>query len=301
MRFLEEIFDGDRKLIDFVQRAMGYSLTGDVREQCLFLLVGGGANGKTVFQEIICELIGTHATTAPFSTFLRQRNSGAPRNDVAKLCGARLVKASESPQDGALDEATIKALTGEDTICARFLYQEHFEFRPTFKLWLATNHRPEIRGTDDAIWRRIKLVEFPRQFLGKNSDRQLLSKLRTELPGILAWAVRGCQKWQRSGLGNPPAIEEATTAYRQESDQVGRFLKEACHMGRRFETPARDLYDHYAKWCDNRKEISTSNNEFAKALVQHGLKKKRGNTGVRYIGVSLRRGAAMIPTSGRSA
>ena len=191
-QFLDEIFAAKKALISFVQRAVGYSLTGDIREQCLFILYGGGANGKSTFLEVILRLLGTYAAITSFSTFLVHQNPGTPRNDVAKLHGARLVKAAESQRQAALDEATVKEVTGGDTISARFLFKEFFDFRPQFKIWLATNHQPSIQGRDDAIWRRIKLIPFDQQFTGKQRDSKLRDKLEAELSGILAWALRGC-------------------------------------------------------------------------------------------------------------
>lgn len=166
LQFLGEIFTMDVSLIDFIQRAVGYSLTGDTREQCLFILHGNGANGKSTFLEIVRRLLGPHAITTSFATFMIQRNVGAPRNDLAALVGARLVLASEAGQDASFDEAVIKQVTGQDTIAARFLYGEFFEYKPQFKIWLATNYKPTIRGGDDAIWRRIRLIPFNEQFKG---------------------------------------------------------------------------------------------------------------------------------------
>ena len=219
--------------------------------------------------------------------FLVQRNPGNPRNDVAKLHGARLVKAAESQKEGALDEAIIKEITGGDTISARFLYQEFFEFKPTFKLWLATNHRPSIRGTDDAIWRRIRLIPFTRQFSGRNRDPKLLETLQGELSGILAWAVRGCLEWQRTGLGTPPVVETATLDYRRESDVLGRFMKERCMDGPKEQAAGKELYQAYVDFCAANGEKPESNNTFAKALAERGIKKKRGRKGTVYKGIGL--------------
>lgn len=191
-QFLNEVFGGDSEIIGYVQRAVGYSLTGDTREQCFFLLCGSGANGKTTFLETIVRLLGMHASTAAFSAFLVQHNQGAPRNELAALCGARFVKAAEAEHKARLDEAIMKQLCGEDTISVRFLFREVFEYRPQFKIWLATNHKPAIWETSDAIWRRTKLIEFNRQFAGPQADVALRGKLAAELPGIFAWAVKGC-------------------------------------------------------------------------------------------------------------
>jgi putative DNA primase/helicase len=286
--FLEEIFLGDHKLIEFVRRAVGYSLTGDVREQCLFILYGGGANGKSTFLEILLKLVGTHAAVTSFSTFLVHTTPGTPRNDVAKLHGARLVKAAESQKQAALDEATVKEVTGGDTISARFLFREFFDFKPQFKIWLATNHRPAIHGTDDAIWRRIRLIPFRQQFMGRKQDPALREKLEAELSGILSWAVAGCLEWQRVGLGKAPAIEAATLNYRQESDHVGRFLNERCSARPQDHSPGKELFEAYVEWCGLSGEKPESNNIFAKALAERGIRKKRTRAGTVYEGLGLR-------------
>jgi putative DNA primase/helicase len=287
-QFLDEVFLNDVELIRFVQRAVGYSLTGDTREQCLFILHGGGANGKSTFLEIVLKLVGTHGAITSFSTFLVQQHPGSPRNDVAKLHGARLVKAAESQKQAALDEATVKEVTGGDTISARFLFREFFDFRPQFKIWLTTNHRPTIYGTDDAIWRRIRLIPFNAQFTGKKRDPKLRAKLELELPGILAWAVQGCLEWQRVGLGNAPAVELATLDYRRDSDHFGRFLAERCSDGPREHAAGKELFDAYVQWCAEKGERPESNNNFAKALADRGKQKKRTKKGTVYMGVGLR-------------
>jgi putative DNA primase/helicase len=284
--FLREIFAGDEEVIDFIQRAVGYSLTGDIREQCLFILFGQGANGKTTFLETVLRLLGTHAVTTAFSAFLAQRSPGLPRNDLATLRGARFVKAAEAEHQARLDEAIVKQLTGGDTISARFLYHEQFSFKPQFKIWLATNHKPDIRGTDNAIWRRIRLIPFSQQFNGR-ADRALLGKLEAELDGILAWAVAGCRSWLLHGLGNARTVEVATHAYKQESDQFGRFLEERCARERRLRTPGKNLYEAYAKWCVSSGEKPASNTIFAAALIVRGISKKRLREGVVYEGLGL--------------
>jgi putative DNA primase/helicase len=287
IQFLDEVFTGDDDLIAFIQRAVGYSLTGDTKEQCFFILYGGGANGKSTFVEIICKLLGTHAETAEFTTFLTKRDSGGPRNDLARLHAARLVKAAEGEQQARLAESTIKELTGEDTVAARFLFKEHFTFKPQFKIWLVTNHKPEIRGTDQAIWRRVRLIEFARQFEGTQRDPDLRRKLQEELPGILCWALEGCLLWQQHELGIAPGVERATQAYRQESDQIGRFLKERCIRGSKAATQAQKLFEAYREWCRLREEKPELQNLFARKLNERGVTKKRSRRGFAYHGVEL--------------
>ncbi len=284
--FLNEIFAGDQLVIRFVQRAVGYSMTGNTREQCLFILHGTGANGKSVFLEILVELLGHLAQVTPLSSLLEQ--DPGPRNDLARLQGARLVKASESQANAVLDEATVKEITGGDTISARFLFHEFFEFRPQFKIWIATNHLFVIRDTQFSIWRRIRLLEFSQEFSGKNRDPNLREKLQGELSGILTWAVEGCLEWQRFGLGDAPVIESATRAYRQRSDAMGRFLTERCTNQPRDQVPGKELFDAYVDWCGEACERPENNNGFAKALADRGVRKKRTNKGVVYVGVGLR-------------
>jgi putative DNA primase/helicase len=287
-KFLDDIFMGDKSLSSFVQRAVGYSLTGDTREQCLFPTFGPGNNGKSTFLETTLKLVGSHGTITPFSTFLVRQNPGSPRNDLASLHGARLVKAAESQRQAILDEAVIKEITGQDSIAVRFLFKEQFTYFPTYKIWLTTNHRPTISGTDDAIWRRIRLIPFNRQFTGKDRDPRLREKLEMELSGILAWAVRGCLEWQRVGLGNAPQVEAATLNYRRESDHFGRFLTDCCTDRTRDQASGQEVFDAYVKWCAEHGERPESNNVFAQALADRGMKKKRTKKGVVYTGIGLR-------------
>ncbi len=288
LQFLDEVFAGDAELIEFIQRAVGYSLTGDTREQCLFILHGSGANGKSTFLETVRKLLGPHASTTPFATFMVQRNVGAPRNDLAALVGTRLVVASEAGQDASFDEAVIKQVTGQDTIACRFLYGEFFEYRPKFKIWLATNYKPAIRGNDDAIWRRIRLVPFNQQFKGGKRDTMLLEKLEGELPGILVWALRGCLDWQKSGLGRPARVVVATMEYRLESDQVGRFNSERCISGPEYSVPGKALYAAYVQFCQQQGERPVANNIFAAQITKRGFEKKRTRRGWVYQGLGLR-------------
>jgi putative DNA primase/helicase len=305
LEFLDEVFSGDADLIAYVQRAVGYSLTGDTREQCLFILFGVGANGKSTFVETLCKLLGTHAETAEFSTFLVRRNSGAPRNDLARLNGARFVKAAESEHQAPLNEALVKEVTGEDTIAARFLFQEHFSFKPRFKIWLISNHKPDIRGTDHAIWRRVRLIPFERQFEGARRDSRLRETLEAELSGILTWAVQGCLAWQKHGLGESPRIKRATLEYRQESDQVGRFLEDQCTREVKSSAPAQELFNAYIAWCAKSDVKPEANNQFARRLRERGISKKRTRRGWFYQGVGLAPVAtlnvvALPPAQGKS-
>lgn len=271
LEFLQKVMGENQALIAFLQRAVGYTLTGDTSEQCLFFLYGSGSNGKTTFLDVLRDLIGEYAAMADFTTFLEKKGDG-PRNDIARLYGARAVTSSEVGEGKRLNESLVKTLTGGDIIAARYLYAETFEFRPAFKLWLAANHRPIIRGTDYAIWRRIRLIPFTVQIPeAERIDRDvLLAQLRAELPGIFAWAVAGCLLWQQQGLGAPVAVTEATERYRRESDTLGAFIEDCCEIGADYLEPATELYIAYKKWAEDGGEFQLNQTRFGTALEEKG-------------------------------
>lgn len=284
LRFLEEVFRGDEELIGFFRRFSGYSLTGDTREHVLVVFHGLGGNGKTTLIEIEKRMLGQHAVTASFDSFHRARGDRGPRNDLARLHRARRVVASESGEGRRLDEATVKQLTGGDTVTARFLYGEHFEFKPQFKLVLVTNHRPRVAGDDEAIWRRLRLVPFEECFTGRE-DRDLAATLEAELPGILAWAVEGCLEWQRLGLGEAEAVTRATREYREDEDTLGAFLAERCILGEG-EVVTADLREAYEGFCGELGERPLGPRVLGKQLARRGV--QRGGTGRKhYVGVRL--------------
>jgi P4 family phage/plasmid primase-like protien len=276
--FLNRIMGGNIHLIRFLQRAVGYSLTGMNTEQVLFILYGTGANGKSTFVETVRSLLGDYAQQSEFETFLVRKNGGGPRNDIARLKGARFVSAVEGEQGCRLSESIIKQVTGGDKIAARFLYQEHFEFTPEFKLFLASNHKPRIVGTNEAIWRRIRLIPFAVTIPRNERDPQLLDKLRRELPGILAWAVRGCRKWQEKGLGEPTEVAEATSEYRLEEDFLAAFLADKCILDTTASVPAGSLYKAYESWCADNGEEAVPQKVFGGELGSRGFSpsKKHG-------------------------
>jgi putative DNA primase/helicase len=279
--FLDRVFAGERPLLEFVQRAVGYSLTGLTTEQVLFLLFGPGANGKSTFEEICRRLLGDYAQQAPAEMFLEQRHSaGGAREDLARLPGARFVAAVETDEGRRLAESLVKQLTGGDTIATRKLYREIFEFKPTFKVWLATNHLPEIRGTDDAIWRRLRTIPFKVTIPEAERDGELVEKLACELPGILRWAVDGCRAWQTCGLKPPEAVADATASYRYEMDVLGAFLDERCSTGPELWVTSSELYTIYGYWADEAGETQLSKRTFGLRLRERGFEPGRRN-GVR--------------------
>ena len=286
LRFLAEVFEPVPDVIPFVQRAIGYSLTGDTREDVFFLLHGTGRNGKTTFLDLLRDLLGDHAKEADFATLSTQRDNAAIRNDLAALAGKRLVTANEPTKGIRFSEGIIKRLTGGDPVTARFLYHEEFTYIPTFKVWLAANHKPTVRETTIAFWERVKLIPFLVNFTGRE-DKVLPDKLREELPGILTWAVEGCLAWQRDGLGEPPSIRSATSAYREEMDLVAQFIEERCTEEPGAEARGGELYKAFKEWCEERGEKPERANEFAADLLQRGYAKNRATRGVVYRGIRL--------------
>jgi putative DNA primase/helicase len=237
---------GDVDLIAAYQRRIGYTLTGDTREQCMFLVAGDGENGKTTGAETIAAMLGDYAMAADASTFTTAASDRGARSDLARLRGARLVTADEIDAGAQLAESLVKRLTGGDRITARFLYRDEFEFRPVMKLWLTVNHLPTVHGDDHAIWRRLQVIPFDQRI--QRPDKNLSRKLRGELPGILAWALQGCIDWQRHGLGSCAAIERAGVAYRQREDRLALFLDECCDIDPAARVESGELRDAYHAW-----------------------------------------------------
>lgn len=275
--FLKTITGGNERLEGFLRRAIGYSLTGDTREQVLFFMYGTGANGKSTFINTIKLLLGDYAKQTPTETLMK-KDSGGINNDVATLKGARLIAAIETDEGQRLAESFIKQITGGDIVAARFLYGEFFEFLPTFKVWLAGNHKPAIKGTDLGIWRRMRLIPFTVTIPDDQKDKQLPEKLKAELPGILTWALDGCYEWSNDGLGTPPEVMVATESYRSEMDIMANFLEECCVVLPNTKVVNADLYKRYSDWCADVGEMAASQRKFTQRLVERGFSQDR--TGV---------------------
>jgi putative DNA primase/helicase len=291
LQFLSEVFDEDGDLIGFIQKAVGYCLSGDTSEQKLFLCHGGGANGKGVFLETVAALLGDYATATPFDTFdATSRNEQT--NNLARLHGMRMVSASEAEEGRRLAEARVKSITGQDPITARFLFQEFFTFRPQFKLWLAMNHLPIIRGTDRGIWRRILIVPFLVSFEGRE-DKRLKAELRDELPGILNWALAGWHRYVEEGLAPPEAVVVETRNYQAESDQVGRWVEDRTIAGEGCRAVASRAYADYMKWVEEQGE-----KPFSQKFWGHRLS-ERGHERFRTAGAWHWRGLGLVDTDRR--
>lgn len=245
--FVQEIMNGDQELVRFLQHAIGYTMTGDTREECLFFCYGIGRNGKTKLFEILRELFGGYSQQADFASFLVRRNEG-PRDDLAGMRGARLVTASEADSDRGFDSAILKQLTGGDTVRARHLYERAFEYRPQHKLWLAANHKPIVKEQTEAFWSRIRLIPFTVTFTKEQRDPNLIVKLRKELSGILNWAVQGVVQWRKEGLMEPKAVARATKQYREENDILGEFMAQKCVFDAEAWTSTSQLYREFSDW-----------------------------------------------------
>jgi putative DNA primase/helicase len=282
--FLKTITNGNAELADYLQRCVGYSLTGQTSEHALFLLYGTGANGKSTFLETLRWVLGDYSQTADFSSFMSSNNQPV-RNDLAKLNGARFVTAIESDSGKRMDETAVKQLTGGDTVTARFLYSEHFEFTPQFKLWLGTNHKPTIRGQDEGVWRRIRLIPFTVSIPLEQQDHNLRDKLKQEASGILNWALKGLVQWRANGLQEPAAVKDATKEYRTDQDVLAHFIATRCIEKADTESPARDLYQAYKQWASETNEYVMNERVFSNVLAERGFKKVRHGAGMVWKGI----------------
>jgi putative DNA primase/helicase len=281
-KFLSRVFADDAELISFIQRAVGYTLTGTISEQCLFFPYGTGQNGKSTFIECKHRLLGTYAIKASPALYTMNRWGTEPEGEIARLKGTRLATGSETEEGARLAEARVKDITGGDTLTGRELYCHPFNFPPTHKLWIYGNHLPDIRGNDDGIWRRIRLIPFEVKITDGEKDPELLEKLLRELPGVLNWAIKGCLEWRENGLGTPSTVVEATAEYRVEEDEIGEFLA-GCYQGGRVERSS--LYGLYLQWAkDCGIKVPLKQKSFSKRIrVRNGIKDVKSN-GKRYWG-----------------
>lgn len=290
-KFLGDIFplpDGrpNDDLIGFMQRFIGYCLTGDTSEQKMAIAWGSGANGKGTLLNLISDVLGDYAQQAQAESFMAKQNDNSVSNDIAMLRGARYVLASESKEGRKLNEPLIKQVTGQDKVTARFLYKDFFTYQPAFKLLLLTNYKPAARGDDAALWRRILLIPFTQKFEGDKADKELNDKLRTqdELEGVLRWAIAGCIMWQREGLKPPREVIQATNEYRNENDVIENWKEERCVTGNYITEKIGTLYNDFMKWAaENGEKVYISNKKFSQNLQQKGFELFQGGRGVRKI------------------
>lgn len=285
-RFMQTTFAGNSETIRYVQGGLGYSLSGSVSEQCLFIPYGPGANGKSTLLGTVEHILGDYALSTPAETLL-SKHDGIP-SDVARLEGARFVVSQETEDGRRFAESRLKALTGGDTITARRLYCDWQSFEPTHKLWLATNHKPSIKGTDAAIWRRIRLIPFTAIIPEAERDHDLLDKLKGEASAILKWMLIGCIDWQKNGLPIATEVTKATAEYRNESDLLGAFIEDACVAGDGFSVSAAKLYGVYRTWTENNGEECCTNTAFGRRMTDRGFKKTRRKSGFVYSDIGVK-------------
>lgn len=287
MAFLDRVTAGDADLQAFLQRIMGYALTGSTRDHALFFAHGSGGNGKGVFLNTMTRVLGDYAAVASMETFIATQTDRHP-TDLAALRGARLVTAQETEEGRRWAEAKIKALTGGDPITARFMRKDFFTFQPQFKLMIAGNHKPSLHAVDEAIRRRFHLLPFTVSIPAAERDSELPEKLRAEWGGILAWAVQGCLEWQRIGLQPPAVVREATEKYLSEEDTFATWIEECCEMEPGSRETSADLFQSWSAWAERNGEKPWTKKRFSQAMEQRGFeayrtKDARGHTGLRLI------------------
>ncbi len=298
-RFLVEVLP-DAETVAFVQRLVGYCLTGDTSEHVVMFLFGRGANGKTVFLNSLLGLLGEYATQAPTSMLIASQGERHP-TELVTLYARNLVVCAEVPGGKAWNEELIKSISGGDVISARGMREDFWTFRPTHKLLISGNHKPIVRGQDDGIWRRWRLLPFEKTIVGADRDPKLAEKLVAEMQGILAWAVRGCTAWQRYGLKPSSKVLLATADYRSESDRLAPFIEECCVLDAQAVIPRAGLYRAYQQWSEAQGERrALSEKDFAEYVRGRGAaeywtrsdgKKCRGWKGIELAtGGNTRRG-----------
>jgi putative DNA primase/helicase len=287
-KFLRQIFAENEAVISFVQRAVGYSLSGHVSEQCFFILVGGGSNGKSTLLTILQSVFGDYAATTPAQTLMVNRYGSEQTNDLAKLVGIRFVTAAETEKGQRLAESKIKRITGGDRIACRELYKNLFEYDPQFKIWLATNDPPQFAGADYSISRRIRVIEFPVTFDEASQDHGLQDRLLKESTGILNWALQGYGEWNLQGLNPPEEVMLATNSYRTENDSIGQFIEACCCVDQNGRESTGELYEKFESWCRNSGIEPMPKNSFGKELRRRGFEPIKGRSGNGWAGLRVR-------------
>ena len=293
LAFLHEVTGGDAELVAYLQRMVGYCLTGDISSHALFFLYGTGANGKSVFVNVIATILGDYSANAPMDTFMETRGDRHP-TDLAGLRGARFVSATETEQGRRFNESKLKAITGGDLVTARHLYQDFFTYPPQYKILIAGNHKPAIRNIDEAMRRRLHLIPFTITVPPARRDPHLTERLLAQRDGILAWAVEGCLLWQAHRLMPPTSVTSATDEYFEAEDALGRWLDERCCQGPNDKALSITLFNDWKQWAEASGEFVGSMRRFTDALVTRKFEKWRNAVGARgFVGVALKQ-----PTSG---
>ena len=286
--FLNEIFLDNDALVKFVQRTVGYSLTGRIEEQCLFIFNGDGANGKSTLVNTITKLLGGYSKTAPEQTLLANQRTGVG-DDLAYLQGARFISVSEIDEGQALAEAKVKRITGGDEIAGRALYSFYGSLNIVGKIVIATNNLPKINGRDHGIYRRLQIVPFQRRFEAHEQDKTFADKLEAELSGILNWALRGCLNWQEQGLNPPQIVKDQLDHYQQDMDTVGKFVDAQLVLDPASKIQSSELYQEYRSWCQRMGYSQQDDKQFkASMLTIEGIRDGRTKVGRHFAGVHYR-------------
>jgi len=287
-KFLFDIFEHDEETIEAVQRLVGYTLIGEVREEVIAICFGVGANGKSVFSNVINNVLGEYAKTAPPSILAARRSDDhRPRDDIAALRGARYVSVNETQAGDRLDEQVVKALAGREPIAARPLYGQYFSFRPSFKVWLRTNHKPIITGDGHGIWRRLVLVPFSRTFKPEEQDHRLEQKLLQERDGIFAWMLEGVRMYLRDEILLSPRMKNELASYREDSDLLGEFLADSTVRNPQGTIEQRTLYTSYGTWCQDSGVRPLSKKSFTQRLKERGIQATHSGGTRRYVGIEF--------------
>jgi putative DNA primase/helicase len=292
--FLNRIFKSNPekdKIISFLQRAVGYTLTGDTSERAVFLMHGLGANGKTVFIRVLEALFGDYGASVSSSCFTTAMATNV-RNDLARLAGKRFVWASENSSETVLDEEMIKRASGGDTVVCRFLFKEEFEYRPNFKIWWIFNHKPKIKDATDSLWDRFHLIPCEERIPIDEQDKKITEKLITELPGILNWALTGLKDYRTVGLLAPASVKEATKEYRQSEDVLADFLAETFDDGAQqalgdVRMPFKRIWELWTAWCNQNNEKIRSKTWMGRQLGDR-FKKYHERDEKGYLGLKIK-------------
>lgn len=289
LKFLDEVCNGDKDLVRYLQKCVGYSLTGSTREQCAFFLYGIGNNGKSTFLETLSDMLGGYAANSQPDTLMAKKNEGGPNSDIARLKSIRLVTTEEPSEGVRLNEGLVKQLTGGGKVTCRFLFGDEFEYEPEFKIWVATNHKPVIRGTDVGIWRRIRLIPFEVNIPKNKVDKNLKYKLREEMPRILHWAVDGYRMYTQEGLEMPDAVKRATDEYKSEMDLLQAFADSCIEVDYSVVRgiPANELYSAYVRWAERNNEYVMTSRKFFAEIGKKLPEKKREARGIVYGQIKL--------------
>lgn len=290
--FINKIFNGDDELINYIQKSIGNSLTGDADMQCFYILYGQGSNGKGTFMEAIMSILGEYAGRLKGSSLIEKIGDEGARGDLAKLENKYLTYVNEFEDGRTFDEELMKSLTSgaNEAIPVRRMYEEEFDLHPTFKIWIATNKLPKIKGTDEGIWRRVKKIPFEYNFENDpDKDEHFFeNKLKPELSGILNWCIKGCLKWQQEGIKVPDEVRAANEDYRSDMDTVQRFLNDCCIISETCKSASPLLYDTYKDWCEENKEYKLSSIKLTRKLSEKGFKQGRNSQSRYWQGIGIK-------------